>query len=75
MSQAKVVNVRTGQHYCFDRLVIDLNGRVGGYTVRYVPQVTQDGCTATTSKTVTQSAAAKLFAAASPFAAAAPSTS
>ena len=37
MSQAKVVNVRTGQHYCFDRLVIDLNGPVAGYTVRYVP--------------------------------------
>jgi hypothetical protein len=43
MSQAKVVNVRTGQHYCFDRLVIDLNGPAGGYTVRYVPQVLQDG--------------------------------
>ena len=43
MSQAKVVNVRTGQHYCFDRLVIDLNGPVAGYTVRYVPQVSQDG--------------------------------
>jgi len=43
MSQAKVVNVRTGQHYCFDRLVIDLNGPVAGYTVRYVPQVVQDG--------------------------------
>ena len=43
MSQAKVVNVRTGRHYCFDRLVIDLNGRVAGYTVRYVPQVVQDG--------------------------------
>ncbi|WP_224048589.1 hypothetical protein [Arthrobacter sp. NicSoilB4] len=43
MSQAKVTNVRTGQHYCFDRLVIDLNGPAGGNTVRYVPQVTQDG--------------------------------
>lgn len=43
MSQAKVTNVRTGQHYCFDRLAIDLNGPVAGYTVRYVPQVTQDG--------------------------------
>lgn len=44
MSQAKVVNVRTGQHYCFDRLVIDLNGRaLAGYSVRYVPQVVQDG--------------------------------
>ncbi len=43
MSQAKVVSIRTGQHYCFDRLVIDLNGPVAGYTVRYVPQVVQDG--------------------------------
>ena len=43
MSQAKVVNVRTGQHYCFDRLVVDLNGTVAGYTARYVPQVVQDG--------------------------------
>lgn len=43
LSQAKVTNVRTGQHYCFDRLVVDLNGPVGGYTVHYVPQVTQDG--------------------------------
>jgi len=44
MSQAKVVNVRTGQHYCFDRLVIDLNGQaLPGYSVRYVPQVVQDG--------------------------------
>lgn len=43
MSQAKLTSVRTGRHYCFDRLVIELNGPVGGYTVRYVPQVTQDG--------------------------------
>lgn len=43
MSQAQAVNVRSGQHYCFDRLVIDLNGPVAGYTVRYVPQVLQDG--------------------------------
>ncbi|MDI3212754.1 hypothetical protein [Arthrobacter sp. AL12] len=43
MSQAQVTNVRSGQHYCFDRLVIDLKGPVAGYTVRYVPQVTQDG--------------------------------
>ena len=43
LSQAKVTNIRTGQHYCFDRLVIDLNGPVAGYTARYVPQVTQDG--------------------------------
>ncbi|MFJ5700122.1 hypothetical protein [Arthrobacter sp. NPDC093139] len=43
MSAASVTNVRTGQHYCFDRLVIDLKGKAGGYNVRYVPQVVQDG--------------------------------
>ncbi|WP_435868725.1 AMIN-like domain-containing (lipo)protein [Arthrobacter burdickii] len=31
-----ITNVRSGQHPCFDRLVIDVNGRVSGYTVRYV---------------------------------------
>ncbi len=43
MSTASVTNVRTGQHYCFDRMVVDLNGPVEGYTVRYVPAVAQDG--------------------------------
>lgn len=43
MIQSQVVNVRTGQHYCFDRLVIDLNGPAAGYNVRYVPRVGQDG--------------------------------
>ncbi|MCU1518879.1 MAG: hypothetical protein JWQ75_3600 [Pseudarthrobacter sp.] len=43
MSAASVTNVRTGQHYCFDRMVVDLNGRVDGYNVRYAGQVTQDG--------------------------------
>ncbi|WP_426225265.1 AMIN-like domain-containing (lipo)protein [Pseudarthrobacter sp. DSP2-3-2b1] len=43
MSAATVTNVRTGQHYCFDRMVVDLNGSVDGYTVRYVPKVVQDG--------------------------------
>ena len=43
LSQAPVVNVRTGRHACYDRLVIDVAGDVGGYTVRYVPQVTADG--------------------------------
>jgi hypothetical protein len=43
MSAASVTNVRTGQHYCFDRLVIDLKGKAGGYNVRYVSQVAQDG--------------------------------
>ncbi len=40
---SSVVNVRTGQHYCFDRMVVDLSGSAPGYTVRYVPQVVQDG--------------------------------
>lgn len=43
MSTASVTNVRTGQHYCFDRMVVDLNGPVAGYTVQYVPTVVQDG--------------------------------
>ncbi|HEY8752063.1 MAG TPA: hypothetical protein VIM40_00225 [Arthrobacter sp.] len=43
MSTASVTNVRTGQHYCFDRMVVDLNGPAAGYTVQYVPTVVQDG--------------------------------
>jgi len=43
MGRAPVTNVRTGQHYCYDRLVVDLRGPAGGYTVRYVPQVAQEG--------------------------------
>lgn len=44
MSGAPVTNVRTGQHYCFDRLVVDLgSGPAPGYSVRYVGQITQDG--------------------------------
>ena len=43
MSTAPVTNIRTGQHYCFDRMVVDLNGAVAGYTVRYVPRIVQDG--------------------------------
>lgn len=43
LSQAPVVNVRTGQHSCYDRLVIDVAGDVGGYTVSYVAHVIQDG--------------------------------
>jgi hypothetical protein len=43
LSTASVTNVRTGQHYCFDRMVVDLNGPVKGYTIRYVPEIIQDG--------------------------------
>jgi hypothetical protein len=34
--QGPVTNVRSGRHTCFDRLVIDLKGKVPGYTVKYV---------------------------------------
>lgn len=30
-----VTNVRAGEHACFDRLVVDLDGAVKGYDVRY----------------------------------------
>ena len=39
-----VTGVRAGQHACFDRLVVDLRGRpLGGFDVRYVPVVHEDG--------------------------------
>jgi hypothetical protein len=38
-----VTNVRSGRHDCFDRLVVDLGGPVGGYRVGYVAQVVEDG--------------------------------
>ncbi|MFK4084458.1 hypothetical protein ACI2LF_10150 [Kribbella sp. NPDC020789] len=43
MVQSPAVAVRTGRHACFDRLVVDLQGRSPGYDVRYVRTVTQDG--------------------------------
>lgn len=43
MSQAPLVAVRTGSHACFDRVVFELGGPVGGWTVEYVDVVTQDG--------------------------------
>lgn len=42
-SSAPLVNVRAGQHTCYDRLVLDVDGPADGYSVRYVSQVTQDG--------------------------------
>ncbi|WP_241175693.1 hypothetical protein [Modestobacter sp. KNN46-3] len=40
-----ITDVRTGQHPCFDRLVVDLQGAEGsaGYFVRYVDQVGAQG--------------------------------
>jgi hypothetical protein len=43
MSAAHVANVRTGRHACFDRIVVDVNGRANGYDVRYVKNVSTDG--------------------------------
>jgi hypothetical protein len=40
MSGAHLVNIRAGRHACFDRLVFDLDGRPGGFAVRYVSQMT-----------------------------------
>ncbi len=39
----QVVDVRAGRHACFDRLVLDVAGDLGGYSVRYVPAVKHDG--------------------------------
>ncbi|MGW0590766.1 AMIN-like domain-containing (lipo)protein [Streptosporangium sp. NPDC002607] len=38
-----VTGARFGRHQGFDRVVIDLNGDVPGYTVRWVPELVQDG--------------------------------
>ncbi len=42
-SSARVTGVRTGKHACYDRLVIDLKGKVKGYDVRYVNAVHTEG--------------------------------
>ncbi len=42
-ANGQIVDFRTGQHPCFDRLVIDVDGDVAGYTVQYVSQVARDG--------------------------------
>ncbi len=43
MRAASVTNIRSGQHTCFDRLVIEIKGKAAGYNVRYVSKVVQDG--------------------------------
>jgi hypothetical protein len=35
-----MTNVRAGRHECFDRLVLDYQGRNDGFAVRYVPAIT-----------------------------------
>jgi hypothetical protein len=45
--QHSLVNIRTGQHPCYDRMVLDVPGTSPaspvGYHVRYVPALVQDG--------------------------------
>ncbi|MBY3553588.1 hypothetical protein HGI15_09265 [Modestobacter lapidis] len=41
--EGAVVDVRTGQHDCFDRLVVDLSGATDAYDARYVPRLTAQG--------------------------------
>lgn len=43
MSAGTLVGVRAGRHACFDRLVLDVDAPLAGWSVRYVDQVLQDG--------------------------------
>lgn len=43
LSSATISNVRTGEHTCFDRMVIDLKGKIKGFDVRYVSAVYTEG--------------------------------
>lgn len=45
-STKQIVNVRSGRHTCFDRLVVDINDAglgTPGFDVRYVTRVAQEG--------------------------------
>lgn len=42
-STKQLTNIRTGQHACYDRMVLDMNGAAAGYDVRYVSNVYADG--------------------------------
>jgi hypothetical protein len=41
--QPKVIDLRVGAHSRFDRVVIDIDGKVPGYNVRYVRHLSYDG--------------------------------
>jgi hypothetical protein len=43
MSAGLLTGVRAGRHACFDRLVLDVNAPLTGWSVRYVGQVVMDG--------------------------------
>ncbi|WP_026820576.1 AMIN-like domain-containing (lipo)protein [Arthrobacter castelli] len=42
-THAPIIDVRSGRHACFDRLVVDIRGDGAGYDVRYVNRVRADG--------------------------------
>ncbi|MFT7838181.1 hypothetical protein Q5530_18765 [Saccharothrix sp. BKS2] len=37
-----LTDIRAGRHECYDRLVFDIAGTPGGYSARYVPEITHD---------------------------------
>ena len=43
MSAGLLTDVRAGRHACFDRLVLDVDAPLTGWSVRYVDQVVLDG--------------------------------
>lgn len=43
VSAGVLTNVRAGRHACYDRLVLDVDAPLTGWSVQYVDQVTQDG--------------------------------
>lgn len=42
-SKTHLRDARTGQHRCFDRVVLDLDGPATGYQVEYVTEVREEG--------------------------------
>jgi ABC-type amino acid transport substrate-binding protein len=42
-TSATLTDVRAGQHDCYDRLVIDIDGDAAGFDVRYVDAVAEEG--------------------------------
>ncbi|KQT01475.1 AMIN-like domain-containing (lipo)protein [Cellulomonas sp. Leaf395] len=43
LSAGTLTNVRAGRHACFDRLVLDIDAPLTGWSVSYVDAVRQDG--------------------------------
>jgi hypothetical protein len=41
-SSKQLIDVRTGRHGCYDRMVLQMNGPAAGYDVRYVSNVYAD---------------------------------